>query len=450
MRIEKIQVTGLFGRFDHELIFPEDERITIMIAPNGFGKTMILRMINALFNQPIRMLSRLPFQKLLIQLDDGSTLNAIRSEQRFEEERRASRFEVDLQYDSRDGDSQTYHSAQNFSKDEVGIPTGIIEDIVPQLDQIGAARWRDLSVGDTLDLEEVFDRYGDQIPIDSSPGSKVPLWLRDLRKGIPVHFIDTERLTQPLKPVGRTRRTRHFSTPVADRTVRQYSEEIGETVQQTLSKYGALSQSLDRTFPARLVEEPVQADFTMESLRSELAEVEAKRRRLVDAGLLAQDTAAWSVTIPNIENVDESRREVLAVYARDAKQKLSVFDDVFAKVDALKRIANSRFLHKRISISTSGLLVKTSDGKKLELEMLSSGEQHELVLLYDLLFRVKKDSFILIDEPELSLHVAWQEQFLSDIEEIAELSDFRVLLATHSPQIIGDRFDLTVELKGPK
>ena len=52
----------------------------------------------------------------------------------------------------------------------------------------------------------------------------------------------------------------------------------------------------------------------------------------------------------------------------------------------------------------------------------------------------------MIDEPELSLHVAWQEKFLSDIDDIARLSSFRILLATHSPQIIGDRYDLAIEL----
>ena len=81
--------------------------------------------------------------------------------------------------------------------------------------------------------------------------------------------------------------------------------------------------------------------------------------------------------------------------------------------------------------------------------MLSSGEQHDLVLLYDLLFGIAKNSLIMVDEPELSLHVAWQEEMLSDLQEMASLSDFRVLLATHSPQIIGDRWDLTSELKGP-
>jgi predicted ATP-binding protein involved in virulence len=80
---------------------------------------------------------------------------------------------------------------------------------------------------------------------------------------------------------------------------------------------------------------------------------------------------------------------------------------------------------------------------------LSSGEQHELVMLYELLFKVKPNSLILIDEPELSLHLAWQVQFLKDLQAIIKLADFDVLIATHAPGIIDDRWDLTVELKGP-
>ena len=151
------------------------------------------------------------------------------------------------------------------------------------------------------------------------------------------------------------------------------------------------------------------------------------------AGLLAQEDEGLSV--PVISQVDESRQGVLAVYAADALEKLSVFDDLYARVDTLKRIANARLLYKNVSVSSDGLRVTNMDGSDLELEMLSSGEQHELVLLYDLLFDVTKNSLILIDEPELSLHVAWQRQILSGLQTMANLSDFRVLLATHSPKL---------------
>lgn len=54
---------------------------------------------------------------------------------------------------------------------------------------------------------------------------------------------------------------------------------------------------------------------------------------------------------------------------------------------------------------------------------------------------------MLIDEPELSLHVVWQKQFLDDLLKIIELQKINVIIATHSPQIINNRWDLTVDLE---
>jgi predicted ATP-binding protein involved in virulence len=72
------------------------------------------------------------------------------------------------------------------------------------------------------------------------------------------------------------------------------------------------------------------------------------------------------------------------------------------------------------------------------------------VLLYELLFKTMPNALVLIDEPELSLHVAWQVEFLKDLTRVVKLAAFDVILATHSPQIINDRWDLAVELKGPQ
>ncbi|ESZ11562.1 hypothetical protein X737_29425 [Mesorhizobium sp. L48C026A00] len=63
-----------------------------------------------------------------------------------------------------------------------------------------------------------------------------------------------------------------------------------------------------------------------------------------------------------------------------------------------------------------------------------------------MLFEIRRNSLILIDEPELSLHVAWQKKFIGDLLSIIELNKFDVLLATHSPQLIGRWNDLVVEL----
>ena len=87
VKISKIGVYGLFDRFDHNLVFNPEERITIMVSPNGFGKTMILRIVNALFNLPARTLTPMPFKDVHVSFDDSSTLKVTRrpSKPRFHE-----------------------------------------------------------------------------------------------------------------------------------------------------------------------------------------------------------------------------------------------------------------------------------------------------------------------------------------------------------------------------
>jgi predicted ATP-binding protein involved in virulence len=67
-------------------------------------------------------------------------------------------------------------------------------------------------------------------------------------------------------------------------------------------------------------------------------------------------------------------------------------------------------------------------------------------LIYDLIFRTSENSLILIDEPEISLHIDWQYEFINDIKQIAELNKMNMFIATHSPSIVGDHYNLTINL----
>ncbi len=449
MRLVRVGVYGLFNRFNHQLEFSSTEPVTIMIGPNGFGKTMILRILNGLFNSPLKSLEVLPFRRVDVVFDDSSSITVERISPRETSERQSDRRIVQLTYSPVTGRPKQVTSEEaQITEEDLSFPVNVIADLIPNLDQIGPSQWQDLGTGEFLDLDDVVVNYWEQLP--ERPGfhnNELGL-LRELRQLMPVRFIGIERLT--VSPPRETRRfgtVRHSRNISPQRTVRRYSNDLAERVRSTLTEYATLSQALDRTFPVRLVQEPSSAAISAPELRQQLTEVEEKRSQLVEAGLLGQEQEGLSV--PNIQTVDEARMSVLAVYVQDAIRKLSVFDDLYARVKAFRRIANSRLLYKQVTTTAQGLKVEAVDGSELDLEMLSTGEQHELVLLYDLLFGVERNSLIMIDEPELSLHVAWQEGLLSDLYEMALLSDFRVLLATHSPQIIGDRWDLAVELKGP-
>jgi predicted ATP-binding protein involved in virulence len=231
----------------------------------------------------------------------------------------------------------------------------------------------------------------------------------------------------------------------------EYSQNLVRTIEGALARSVDLSSALDSSFPARLMERcdgSLEPDLTEEELRQKLRELEEKRSRLTEAGLL--DRGEPTVQIPEGE-VDPVASSVLSIYVRDAREKLQAFDEILDKIELMQELINTRFLYKRLTVSKEeGFAFRTPDGSILAPEALSSGEQHQVALLYELLFKVQPSSLILIDEPEISLHIAWQHEFLNDLARITALSDFDLIIATHSPDIVSDRWDLTVELTGPE
>lgn len=64
---------------------------------------------------------------------------------------------------------------------------------------------------------------------------------------------------------------------------------------------------------------------------------------------------------------------------------------------------------------------------------LSSGEKQIIILMAYLSFKASSKIFI-VDEPEVSLHVSWQEKFVDALIEASPDNQF--VLATHAPSII--------------
>lgn len=93
--------------------------------------------------------------------------------------------------------------------------------------------------------------------------------------------------------------------------------------------------------------------------------------------------------------------------------------------------------HTKASKNTNGLPI----------EKLSSGEKQLLIFFANLIFRVNKNkqSIFIVDEPELSLHLAWQNIFVEKVMAIN--NNIQLIFATHSPEIIGHYRNKTNELK---
>ena len=104
----------------------------------------------------------------------------------------------------------------------------------------------------------------------------------------------------------------------------------------------------------------------------------------------------------------------LKVYFDDFEKKYNIYKELIKKLDTFTNIVNNKLYYKRIKISKEyGIQIFYDNDNEIKLSDLSSGEKQEIILFFELIFSTDKSLMILIDEPELSLHVAWQKNLLT-------------------------------------
>ena len=108
------------------------------------------------------------------------------------------------------------------------------------------------------------------------------------------------------------------------------------------------------------------------------------------------------------------------------------------------------YLHdngKRLRLSRgSELIVDLPNGQRISSHQLSSGEVQLLVLFTFLCFQfeTEQEFAVFVDEPELSLHVAWQNRYVHSITAANPNAQF--IIATHSPEIAGPAEEAIIDV----
>lgn len=326
-----IKIEKLFNTFDYTIEL-KPEGITILTGPNGYGKTTVLKILNAFSIQDFSFIGVIPFIKVTLKFSDGKQIELIESRRR-----------------------------------------------------------------------------------------ELPLCV------LPVYFVTTEQRLWMHTRLG------------AMRTIQEYAKKLSTIIQEKLTVFSQIAQELDSSFPHRLFVQ--QEKISEAAFKQRFQQVKSIQRALDNYDIV-------DFKEDNQPSYREEDARALTVYIEDTEKKLAVFAELLEKLNLFTKILNERrFTFKQIHISKDeGFTLSTHDGKPLRLQNLSSGEQQQVVMLYELLFQVKPNTLVLIDEPELSLHVVWQQEFLNDLEKIVAWQKIQVIIATHSPQIINERWDLVVDL----
>ena len=131
----------------------------------------------------------------------------------------------------------------------------------------------------------------------------------------------------------------------------------------------------------------------------------------------------------------------IAEYAKENSDKISALR---SPITRFVNSVNMFFMEGGKSIMVAGngdiiVMNKRRKNQKMQVEELSSGEKQIITLMAYLAFKVdgRRQRIYIVDEPEVSLHITWQERFVDALLEACP--DGQFILATHSPSIIAKK-----------
>ena len=420
--ITSLKVEKLFGRFDYDF-HTKDGGVTIVTGPNGYGKSTILQIIDAISNKRTNYLFSLEFQSIECSFDNHNSVKIGRCDEGISFDGKLLSKKAIARMDfARRRPSNIRRIGPN---EWIDSRTGQI--IFP--DEVPLMSFMDI---DSADLIEIYSNDGDEKNILL----QINKTLNDMSA-----WSGKTRLISDQRLVKRTYNRTRDEEDIAE-TVLELPNELKKKISSVSSDYSTYANKLDSTYPSRLLKSTPDDEIDKTEYKQQLKEAQSKFEKLKKYTLA-------EFTLLEDGSFDSKFATALKIYFDDFFSKYSVFEDLIVKLDLFTSIINGRLKFKEIEISREkGFVVKDQSAvdRTLPLGKLSSGEKQEILLFFDLIFNTNDDLLLLIDEPELSLHVSWQQQFLDDLLKVTETNRLQVIIATHSPQIIGSHRDIQVDL----
>jgi energy-coupling factor transporter ATP-binding protein EcfA2 len=452
MKILRFRAVEMHGYLSFALNFRPE--LTFLTGINGSGKTSAVRAMTALLTPSIYLLSNMEYTMVAVTvLIDGQevTIDSARSDEEItirysgiDEALRIPVLSPDA-YEPRHrfierqrlfyGEQETIHLRNPVLAAIEKLPTPMFLDL-ERREQEGVRIRRD---------EAKYPRRA--VPSNPLAGSLLEslsdaqlLAEETFRRFQATRTVLTDELKQEIilaafKPIEDDNEITTWPVPSA--FLRKFGKNE-EVLIKSLSQIGIQRDSIKN------VVEPffVRIREIANKLPSEKEFAKLTKRGTVDTGLL-EILREWSGLLPRIEQVNH-------LAGRISRYNLQL-SEAFAAIERYLTSVNG-FLadsNKKLSFDDSGnLQVALSRGDRLRpITALSSGERQLVVILTHLAFnrQAKRANILIIDEPELSLHIRWQELFVDALESASP--GLQSILATHSPSIIRGRLDDCIDVE---
>ena len=423
--IESFKISKLWGYLDIDLDFNSD--VNILIGPNGSGKTTVLNLLNSILTADLRSALKVGFEHAEIGLRNfhGQSVGTV-------EVNAADRF------------LKICADKKKFQID--------FDDLSKR------------KSGSHLTLFFVHER-GDTAGRAQSKDSRdvlitlVPIAWLPVSRGFPISEDGEELFTRAEAVESVNSRLRELLDEISDyhsRLNALLSEHYTEFEHQVLSAilYSKEEDQLDSVLdsirnstvhplPTKVEKEQLRSAFEAAGLLDERMEEKIKNHFAAVEEVLNKFNENSETDLEDILVLPLiSRTKSMVEFARKLEEERKA---TFAPLRRYEDIVNLFLNEKSVQIDESGrLVIASSSNPDLDPLLLSSGEKQILILLTQALVRSDEPVVYMADEPELSLHVTWQEKLLESLVTLG--GQIQVIVATHSPDIVGRFRDKVIQL----
>ena len=141
------------------------------------------------------------------------------------------------------------------------------------------------------------------------------------------------------------------------------------------------------------------------------------------------------------EDATDLRYDVIEKYTIDPDTQLDKLEKDFIAYKEKANVTSFYDYVDKLYGQTDKTIIRDAEGIRflqegdiLTTRQLSSGEKQMMLILLTVLLEDRQPYVLFMDEPEVSLHVDWQQQLVTIITELNP--EIQLILTTHSPAVV--------------
>lgn len=424
-RIKRVEIFGFWE--DKTIKINFDEKVNFLIGTNGSGKTTIINLIAACLDADFQALDKIQFQRIRIIFS----------------------------HNKGEGNNQTYIEAEKTAKESSLFTT--TTNIIFRIKKVNEDV---ISINLNEREEDSLYRYHNEIIKQHLLFGKSPK--TDDIKSILNNFVNFTWLSIHRSNNRRYVDEKGFESTI-DRKIQELADDLAKYFGVLDRKYSQETEKFQKNIFLSLIGD--ETDSIIFSTVKEL-DFEKEKDALRQIFLLfkLKESEFKNKLEKHFKNFETARNELFNNKPLRTKQFASLTstqrlhsivqewntlnekkNEINKPKQTFIKEINRLFSRKEIIINDKNeLYVMTNSGKRFILNQLSSGEKQLFIILGQSLLQENNNHIYIADEPELSLHVEWQEKLVDSIKNINPNS--QIIFATHSPDIVGSYGNYVIDV----